>query len=190
MSSFILVSPPAVEPVSLAEAKAHARIDTDVDDALVGELISSARQWAEGFTGRAFITQSWKLAVGSPPETRALALPRAPLQSVVSVECYDDDDQASVWNAANYFVDTLHEPGRLVLRIGATWPAMARTANGIIVTYTCGYGDGAECVPEPIRVAIKELVTERFENRGDGRNGNACLAAEALLAPYRVRSLA
>ena len=57
-----LHTPPAVEPIALDEAKRHLRIEDGVseDDALVGTLISAVRIWAENFTGRAFITQTWE----------------------------------------------------------------------------------------------------------------------------------
>jgi hypothetical protein len=55
-----VTSAPAVEPVSLAEAKAHLRVDVSDDDALITALIIAARQHAETITRRALVTQSWK----------------------------------------------------------------------------------------------------------------------------------
>ncbi|MDD3371565.1 MAG: head-tail connector protein [Alphaproteobacteria bacterium] len=207
MTSFSLLTPPAVEPVSLAEAKTHLRVDIDDDNALIESLISGARLWAERYTGRAFITQTWTLALDLAPGQkwwdgeregpvtglnglRALSLPRAPLQSVTKIESFNDNDTATVWPSSNYFVDTAREPGRLVLRIGAAWPSPERTANGLVVTYTTGYGDDAASVPEPIRAAIRELVAQWYEHRGDDDAypfRQTSFIAQALLAPYRIR---
>ena len=193
MFSFSLATPPALEPVTLAEAKAHARIDTTTDDALISNLIIAARQWAERYTGRAFITQTWTLAIDMllsgkqwPDDANAINLPRAPLQSVTTVQYYDDSDAATLWATSNYFVDTSREPGRLVLRSGSTWPSPTRVAYSLIITYVAGYGPDGSSVPEPIKAAIRELVGHFYEHRGD-EDAPPCFAAQALLNPYRVR---
>ncbi len=57
------VTQPSVEPVTLAEAKKHLRTyasDT-TEDELITRLIKTSRQWAEWFTGRALVEQTWKL---------------------------------------------------------------------------------------------------------------------------------
>ena len=142
MLSFSLVTPPAAEPVLLADARQQARIDTTADDALIASLITGSRQWAEKFTGRAFVTQTWQIAIDLLPQAAEnwwdgerqgpvtgldavnyISLPRAPLQSVTSVQYFDNTDGATVWPASNYFVDTVREPGRLALRMGSVWPA-------------------------------------------------------------------
>ena len=63
----VLVTPPAVEPVTLAEAKLHARIEYSDDDALVTSLIVSARRYCETVIRAAFIAQTWTLMLDSFP---------------------------------------------------------------------------------------------------------------------------
>ncbi|MCP5088318.1 MAG: hypothetical protein GY952_16120, partial [Rhodobacteraceae bacterium] len=55
-----LLSKPAVEPVTLSEAKTHLRVDGADEDALIGELILAARQYQEQVTGVFPITQTWR----------------------------------------------------------------------------------------------------------------------------------
>ena len=196
MYSFSLVTPPAVEPVLLAEAKAQARIDTTADDALVTSLITGARQWAEKYTGRAFITQTWQMALDQLPTVADkgldaasyLSLPRPPLQSVSAVQYFDNADAAYAWPAINYFVDTVREPGRLALRCGSVWPCASRLTNGIVITYVAGYGSNGAAVPEPIKTAIRQLVAHWYEHRGDvDTAASVPLVIQALLDPYRIR---
>jgi len=221
MTSFKLLTPPAVEPVTLDEAKAQARVDTNVDDALLTGLIVAARQWAESYTGRAFINQSWQMwldlgstalgawwdgmregSISSLNEINYITLPRPPLASVTSVTFYDNSDNATVWAASNYFVDTMREPGRLALRMGAVWPVPGRLTNGIGIQYVAGYGNDASDVPDVIRLAIRQLVAHWYEHRGEAATAASArgaiimptvpvpLVIQALLDPYRIRRLA
>ena len=72
MTSY-LIAGPGEEPVSVAEAKAFARIDGGDEDALVGALIAAARLHVEGDTGRALITQTWRVV--TCPKGRVVELP-------------------------------------------------------------------------------------------------------------------
>ncbi len=208
MPSLELTVPPASEPLTLAEAKLHARIDGDADDTLVSCLIAAARQWAEGYTGRAFLTQTWRMWRDAWPAARSegvafVTLARPPLISVASVQLFDEADAATVWPASSYFVDTAREPGRLALRSGAGWPSVSRAANGIMIEYAAGYGSDPELVPGPIKTAILQLVAHWYEHRGEagGMAGearglagafnavNVPMVIQALLDPYRVRGL-
>ena len=56
----ILVTPPALEPVSLAEAKAHLRVGHADEDGLIGALIAAARRLAESQTGLCLVAEPWE----------------------------------------------------------------------------------------------------------------------------------
>ncbi|MGH6951903.1 MAG: head-tail connector protein, partial [Vitreimonas sp.] len=55
--SIVTITPPASEPVSLAEAKLFLRIDHAAEDGLIAMLISAAREAVEAGIGRALITR-------------------------------------------------------------------------------------------------------------------------------------
>jgi len=42
-----VISGPAVEPVTLSEAKDHLRVDGNDDDVVIGGMIASAREYVE-----------------------------------------------------------------------------------------------------------------------------------------------
>ncbi len=208
-----LLSAPAIEPVSEAEARAHLRISGESELALMLGHIRTARQAVESWTGRALINQSWRWMLDGWPGSasqewwdgvrvgtmrnsaaRFIEMPKAPLVSVNSVTLFNDADQSTVWVAANYFVDTTSAPGRLVLRNAASVPLPQRAASGLQIDFTCGYGAGSGDVPAPLRQAVLMLTAHYFENRevmqgADGGGHVLPLGVHALLAPYRIMRL-
>jgi uncharacterized phiE125 gp8 family phage protein len=59
----ILIEEPAIEPLTLAEAKSFLRVEHSADDDLIGALIKAARSEVESATRRALITQGWRIAL-------------------------------------------------------------------------------------------------------------------------------
>ena len=182
--SLQLISPPASEPVTLAEAKAHLKIDTADEDALLGTLITAARARAEWHTGRAFVTQGWKLRLDSWPHDGIAEIPLPPLVAVTEVAVISPDDIRSVLASAAYRVDTASAPGRLIFDDAS--PPLRRK-DGVEIAFTAGYG-GASAVPPAVKQAILQIVADLHAHRGD-ENGAVGLAGQALLAPYRIFKL-
>jgi uncharacterized phiE125 gp8 family phage protein len=183
-----LITPPAIEPVTLDEAKAHLKIDTSDDDALIATLITAARARAEWHTGRAFVTQSWVLWRDCWPGDGVVEVPLPPLQSVSAVSVYARDNTATAVDAPRYFADTVSSPGRVVFDC-LTAPAFdLRAVNALSIAFDAGYGGGAGDVPAPIREGVLEILAELYINRGDGPE-EVAFAAQALLAPYRIFKL-
>jgi uncharacterized phiE125 gp8 family phage protein len=192
MTSLVLQTPPALEPVTLAEFKSHARIDGTADDILATGLIIAARQWVEQYTRRALITQTWRLWLDAPPDARSINLPHSPVLTVNSLQYFDEADAATVWSIGNYFVDLASQPARLALRNGAVWPLPIRSTNGLMIEYSAGYGATAAAVPEALKLAIKQIAAHWYEQRGDAVTAGIALVpltALAILAPYRLAGL-
>ena len=186
--SLKLISPSAIEPISLGDAKAHLRVDTSDEDAYIGRLIEVARIIVERTLGRALINQSWAYYLDAWPEGRYIAIPLPPLQSVDVVTVYDKDDQAQILSTDLYGVDLYTEPGRLVRKGNGVWTAPGRPSSGIEIQFTAGFGAVETDVPAPLRQAILVSVAHWFETREplETLDGNALPhTVEALLASYR-----
>lgn len=84
-----LITAPAVEPVTVAEARAHLYVGHSDDDAIIGAFIAAAREDCEHRTQRALVTQTWERTLDGFPA--AISLPMAPLASVTSVKYIDGD---------------------------------------------------------------------------------------------------
>lgn len=187
-----LYSAPATEPVSVAEAKTHCRVDTSADDTYIGGLITTAREHVEELLGRALITQTWDMVLDAFPSVSEIKLPRPPLVSVTSITYTNSSNVASTFAAANYYVDTYAEPGRVKLMDGKSWPAdTLRTLSGVVIRYQAGYG-AAAAVPGWAKQAILLLVGDLYENREDTIIGSGISALPSfngmmnLLYPRRI----
>jgi uncharacterized phiE125 gp8 family phage protein len=183
--SLQLITPPAIEPVTLDDTKLHLKVDTSDDDALITRLITAARARAEWHTGRALNTQSWILWLDCWPQCGIIEIPLPPLQSVTSVTLYAPDDSATVVDPATYQVDAASAPARLTLKSTVLPPANLRAINSVAIAFSAGYGDAADDAPAGFRAAILELIAFLYEHRGEAP---AELPADvlALLAPFRL----
>lgn len=192
-----VITEPGIEPIRVADLKNDIKVDADLtaDDYLVAGLITAARRWAEGFLRRALITQTLEVVFDKWPENSVIKVPRAPLQSVASVKYYDEDDTEATLSSGSYFVDTVSEPGRIVLNSGESWPSTAlRPANGVIVQFVAGYGDDEGDVPADMVHAIRLLVGHWYENREAVATTGAVpkeipFGVEALLWMDRVKEM-
>jgi hypothetical protein len=204
-----LVTAPATEPVTTEEAKTHARVETSLDDTLIETYIAAARMLAEKYTGRAFITQTWKLTLDAWPGASAsgddwwdgcregaitmlegaeIEIRKAPFIAITSVNTYDEDAAATLWASTNYY--TAPKPGgfvSLVKKRSVSWPTLSRDRGAIVIAFTAGYGATAASVPIAIRQAIKMTVDYWYEHRGDDEaTAHMPGAALALLNQFRV----
>lgn len=189
----ILNAGPAVEPVSLGEAKAHLRIDGTAEDMLIGSLIVTSRLHVESVLGLSLVTQSWSWFFDAWPRGVAVTLPLRPVQSIAAVRLYDEDGDTTTLASDIYLLDGASAPARLVCQGAGVWAKPGRTANGIEIAFTSGFGDTAADVPEPIRHAVRLLIAHWYEHRTPFEVGAGATPppdmVEQLLAPYRVRRL-
>jgi uncharacterized phiE125 gp8 family phage protein len=179
----ILTNPPSAEPVTLAQAKAHLRVDSDAEDALISVLISAARRQVEAMTGLALMNQGWSFLADDWPVKGEFALPLHPLIAVEELRVHGEEGDPAMIDPAHYYVDRWARPARLILR-ERNWPRPGRIANGIEIEATLGFGDEADDVPEDLRQAILRLVTHWHERRGD--EAGRPLGFDTLIAPYRA----
>jgi len=159
-----VVVPPAVEPVSLTEAKAHLHYDAADQDARIAALITAARESCEVETNRAFMTKTNCLVLDFFPGCRGtIYLPSPPLQSVLSIAYTDTAGNPQTLAEAAYQVDALSEPGRLAPARGCVWPETdPDTLGAVLISYQAGWTDAAS-VPAEIKQAILLLVGHWFE---------------------------
>jgi len=187
-----IATAPSVEPVLIADAKVHCRVDadfTDDDDYITG-LIKVAREQVENFCSLQLITQTWE-AYYPGWGSGEMELPFHPVQSVTSVEYTDLDGNEETFSSDEYILDSISEPCFITLADGCSFPAATLAkVNPVKITVVCGYGAAGSAVPGPICQAIKILVADMYENREQtliGSIQSEFPAVSRLLADFRMR---
>jgi len=158
-----VVTPPATEPITLAEMKLHSRIDGNDDDTLINTLITAARMQIEQMASHRMVTQTLALSIDDFPDSGILYL-EGPVQSVSSIQYYDLDGDLQTWGNELYQVDITANPGRVMPAYDETWPDYLDDYNSIVVTYVAGCGNANE-VPAILKQAIKLLVGYWYNQR-------------------------
>lgn len=207
----IQTTPPSAEPVALADAKVHLRIDADMtqEDALITMLIGAARRYAEAYCGRSFISQGWRLVLDSFPGPSLMGIPygesftlpghavlleRGPVISVDAVRYTAMDGSTQTMPSANWVADLSSPMPRLTPVFGQIWPVTLPQIGAVQIDYTAGFGASSTSVPEGIRHWILLRVATLYANREEvailGRGKVDPLPfVDSLLDPYRVPML-
>lgn len=173
-------TPPTAEPLALEEAKLHLRVENAEDDALIGTLISAAREAAETFLGRVIPERQFEIILDRYPET-LYRFPILPVQTVESIVCVLEDGTEVGLTGGTF---RLAADDRLVVD---AWPeGTPRTYDAVTITVTAG----TETVPARWKQAMLLLIGHWYEHRESVNVGNIVNEVpqgfEMLLWPDRV----
>jgi uncharacterized phiE125 gp8 family phage protein len=189
-----IVTPPSFEPVTLTEARTHLIIPSGQTD-YITSLIKTSRIMVERYLNRSLMLQTWKAYADY--WCKEFYLPYAPLLAVSSLKYYDQDATLQPLSSSNYFVSTVDEPGELEFVFNFTGPTLQEgRPNAIEIQFTSGYSSSLTeatqqaAVPEPIKHAMKVLMTDMHEHRGQYVIGNYSSKLPNfvidLIHPYRL----
>lgn len=191
-----ILTQPATEPVSLAEAKDHLRVDSNDENNFITALIVTARQHCEQFTRRAFVTQTIRVSFDRfcGNERNGINIPKPPLVSVQEIRYVDQNREWQLLAADRYEVLTDLDPGVVIPVDPAgsgegVWPSTAARVGAVRIDYTAGYGDAAD-VHSPIKQAMLLLIGQYHEFRENVGSGTSFTeipyAVKSLLQPYSL----
>jgi uncharacterized phiE125 gp8 family phage protein len=186
-------TPPAVEPVTVAEAKAHLRVDTSDDDTYIGTLVTAAREWVESYLDRTLVNTQWRLRLHRFPTDSQypIYLPRPPVVSsgtatAVTITYTAETGGTATLSTAEYRVQRFETPGRVTTVYGGTWPASMEDNDAVVVTWWAGYGASGSSVPAATKHAILMLVGHWYDG---ARQATVTTGAVPQEVPFGVKSL-
>jgi hypothetical protein len=195
-----------LEPLTLAEAKLHLRLEIPDDDSLVATLIEAARLRAQALLRMTLLstTYNWyqdqfpasangyynRLVrmMGPNPQwlpngAAILYVPNPPLVSVASVQYWSPMGVYTTVDPSIYFVST-GLGSRIQPLIGHVWPVVRPQIDGVAVQYTAGYPT-ADSIPASVKAACKLMVGHWYEHREEVIDGSITVvpnAVDALLS--------
>ena len=188
--SITRITDAASEPVTLAEAKAQARVDSSAEDTLITALITAARQAAEERMQRSILPQTWEKRLDAFPS--GIELPRGPVTSITSIKFLDTAGAEQTLDPADYQLDNISEfVGWVVPAIDVDWPETQENINAVRVRYVAGWANAA-AVPGPVKAWILAMVAALYEHRELATGGSEVRSLgfiDHLLDPYTVVSV-
>jgi uncharacterized phiE125 gp8 family phage protein len=165
-------SQPVVEPVTITDAKAHLRVDTDADNTYIMGLVAAARAWVEEYLDRSLVHTQWTMRLdGFPPNgLDNLELPRPPMAtasavSAVAITYTTETGAVVVFPSHEYRVDRNSTPGAISPLYEQAWPVHRRDDNSVTITWWGGYGEDGRSVPTQIKHAMLLLVAHWYDRR-------------------------
>jgi len=209
MQALQLLTPRVLQPLTLAEAKLHLRVDNTDEDDLIASLIVAATDAAEHYMGRAVLPQTWvqsldafadasvlqtsyDLGSATQGNTQKIALYMPPVTAITTItylRASDGTQQTLASNAyklakANDYLATV-EPV-----YGTSWPSVRQQSESVQITFVTGYADAAS-VPALIKSWVKMRLGALYQNRESWTVGRSLSIApnphiDLMLDRYRA----
>jgi uncharacterized phiE125 gp8 family phage protein len=147
-------------------ARTHCRIDTNVEDTLLREMITAATEYVETRTKMVTVKRTFETRLNRfPSYGRMIDLPAWPLISVESVKYVNPDGVLTTMTVdVDYRVRADIHPGKLeCITDTRVWPD-TQDIGYVLVEYTAGYAT-VPLVPARAKQAVRMLVGHWYENR-------------------------
>lgn len=171
--------------ITLTEAKDFLRVEHDLDDDLITQIVKSSTLLAQNIVGQQLTTATY--IQGEAKFAYEIDL-FSPVQSVTSVKYYDENNTLQTISTLSYQVLDFGLPHKLVFNPDYSFPAIYNRKDALQITYTCGM----TTIPEDIQTFIKIKCGTAYELREEyqiGFNQMSKLEDKYLLqflTPYRV----
>jgi uncharacterized phiE125 gp8 family phage protein len=181
---FLQPEDPGLAPISLSEAKAYLRVDTDDEDALISDLIRAAATKIEGMTG--IVCRSRTVYARFTSFGPRMPLRRGPAVSIDAVDYLDADGAPQALALDQVALRSFAGAPVMVAAPGVSLPVTDGSDGNGLVTFTAGYAGNAQA-DSAVRTAARILVAHWFDNRS-GEQDTPQQVID-LLAPLRLADI-
>lgn len=185
----VRVTAPEMLPVSLEEVKKALRVDSADDDEMLENLIQSAVDHYEGWTGIlgiCLVEQTWRQSFDR--YEHCLRLPLGPMIEVDAVATRSAAGVDTPVQSGSYTIET-DAAGRSVVRFidGFSMPNDAADRSAISIEYRAGWPitDNKPTVPADIRTAIIARVQIGYEQTATDAGMTIASMESALISKWR-----
>jgi uncharacterized phiE125 gp8 family phage protein len=148
-----------VLPISVADFKTYAKVDTSADDALIELMIRSVKDSGENTTRLTWFTKT--IVAEWESHARSVDLPIGPHLSIVKVEQYED----GVYTTLTTDDYTVTGEDFLTLHFD-DW------GYGLRVEFTAGYGASAANLPDDLKLGVYKATLSAYEDRQNLAEGS------------------
>ncbi len=189
----VLVTAPAVLPVSVDDVKNALRIESSDDDVAIESLIRAAVDYYEGWTGilgLCLVEQTWRQSYDRFDQL--LCLPLGPAIEPVSVSWRNAAGQVSTVPESSYTLET-SAGGQLQIRFQNAFslPSDLYERGAVAVEYKAGWPivEGKPTVPKDICTAIIARVQIGYEQSATEASATLSVIENALISKWRRFSI-
>lgn len=190
----VLIEGPALEPVSLAEARQWLRLDDAAEDPVVSSLVVAARMLVEAEIGRVLMGQDWRLVGDAWPADGRIPVQPGLVLAVRGGRVFRSAGAALPLPPVS-LPPVVLPPGAFRVLPGSDPPQIealmmplpSGRTGGIEIDLRLGFGETPEAIPGQIRIALRRLIALWYDRRGDISDDPVGLPPQIrlLLRPFR-----
>ena len=190
-------TPPSTEPIALTLVKQQLRFDVGdtSQDEYFNLLIGAARESAETFTSRGYVTQTiieyYDHFPGAHVPLAAaivggagvvpgfpyyagrhrrhhhdyLEFSRSPLKSLTSIKYLDINGDEQTWDPSQYKLNDKQDPAQVSRLVNVCWPRTLPEPNSVYAEYVVGYSDDGSDTPNVVKQAMLLMIADWDANR-------------------------
>ncbi len=183
------ITPPPIEPITLEAAKLFLRLDDDVEDTLISDLIQNAREQVETLCRQTLIERPQRVTL-TPPFNRVLYLNIAPIKSVTDLTLHLTNGDEEILPSATLKINLRAAPVSIQKQTLGLWSWHSRSdIASVTVDVVAGYGETPDDIPMPLRQAMLLLIGQGYEHRSGKDLPGIPMMVDALVMPYRSLKL-